>query len=150
MTEWTRRALLLALAGRAAAQKGATFSTDVKVVNLFATVRNKKGEIVHDLTKDDFSLTEDNRPQVIQYFSHESNLPLTLGLLVDTSGSQRRVPAAGRNASVRFPGRVRMADPDPAFIIHFDPAVGPLRAFTRSSDTLERALSRPLHPPRRP
>src|SRR5947209_20000931 len=69
----------------------ATFSTGVKVVNLLATVRNKKGEIVRDLGKDDFLLDEDGRSQEIRYFSQESNLPLTLGLLVDTSGSQRRV-----------------------------------------------------------
>src|SRR5258708_1154985 len=72
-------------------QETATFSTGVKVVNLFANVRNKKGEIVRDLTKDDFVLDEDGRPQTIRYFSQESGLPLTLGLLVDTSGSQRNV-----------------------------------------------------------
>lgn len=140
MTEWTRRALLLALAGRAGAQTAATFSTDVKVVNLFATVRNKKGEIIRDLAKEDFSLTEDDRPQVIQYFSHESNLPLTLGLLVDTSGSQRRVLAAERSASFRFLGQVLRPDQDLAFIIHFDREVELLQDFTASREKLERAL----------
>ena len=70
--------------------ESSTFSTDVKVVNVFATVRDKKGAIVHNLTKTDFVLDEDGRPETIAYFSQESNLPLTLGLLVDTSGSQRR------------------------------------------------------------
>ena len=68
------------------AQKDATFSTGVKVVNVFATVRNRQGQIVRNLTKDDFSLDEDGQPQTIAYFAQESNLPLTLGLLVDTSG----------------------------------------------------------------
>src|SRR5258708_1349898 len=72
-------------------KNAATFSTNVKVVSLFANVRNKNGEIVKDLTKDEFLLDEDGRPQVIRYFSQESGLPLTLGLLVDTSGSQRRL-----------------------------------------------------------
>src|SRR5258706_5965813 len=68
-----------------------TFSAEVKVVNVLATVRNNKGEVVRNLTKDDFTLEEEGRPQAIRYFAQESNLPLTLGLLVDTSGSQRRV-----------------------------------------------------------
>ena len=63
------------------------FSSDVNVVNLFATVR-KSGKIVNNLTKDDFVLTEEGKAQSIKYFSQESNLPLYLGLLVDTSGSQ--------------------------------------------------------------
>ena len=82
----------------------ATFSTGVKVVNLFANVRNKKGEIVRDLTKEDFLLDEDGHPQEIRYFSQESNLPLTLGLLVDTSGSQRRVLYDERRRQFSFPG----------------------------------------------
>src|SRR5665213_581212 len=59
----------------------ATFSADVKVVNVFATVRDKKNQIVHDLTKDDFVVLEDGRPQAIRYFSRESDLPLTVGLM---------------------------------------------------------------------
>lgn len=79
-----------------------TFSAGVKVVNLFATVRDQKGAIVKDLTKNDFILDEDGRPQTIGYFSQESNLPLTVGLLVDTSGSTRRVLPDERMAAYRF------------------------------------------------
>src|ERR1700727_1146399 len=68
-----------------------TFSTGVNVVNVFATVRDKDGHIVSDLAKEDFALQEDGHPQTIAYFSRETDLPLTLGLLVDTSLSQRRV-----------------------------------------------------------
>jgi VWFA-related protein len=70
------------------AQDATTFATDVRVVNLFATVRDAQGRLVHGLTKDDFALSEDGRPQTIRYFSRESGLPLTIGLLVDTSISQ--------------------------------------------------------------
>ena len=66
-------------------------SVDVKVVNVLATVRDKHAQVVRNLTKADFTLEEDGRPQAIRYFTRESNLPLTLGLLVDTSMSQRRV-----------------------------------------------------------
>src|ERR1700685_1070595 len=63
----------------------------VKVVNVLATVRNKKGEIIKNLTKNDFVLSEDDHPQDIKYFLVENDLPVTIGLLVDTSLSQRRV-----------------------------------------------------------
>src|ERR1700727_1880256 len=66
-----------------------TIPVDVKVVTLPVTVRDKKGKIVRDLTKDDFELEEDGKPQSIRYFSQETNLPLTVGLLVDTSMSER-------------------------------------------------------------
>jgi len=65
-----------------------TFTADVNLVNLFATVRDKDSHIVANLNKEDFVLQEDGRPQVIRYFSRENDLPLALGLLVDTSRSQ--------------------------------------------------------------
>jgi VWFA-related protein len=83
-------------------QPDATFSTEVKVVNLLATVLSKNGGIVRNLTKDDFALTENGRPQTIRYFSRETDLPLTLGLMVDTSMSQQRVMKAERGACFRF------------------------------------------------
>src|ERR1700704_36104 len=83
-------ALLSSGACIARAQDEATFTTGVKVVNVLTTVRTRKNEIVRDLTKDDFTLTENGRPQVIRYFSKETDLPLTIGLMVDTSMSQQK------------------------------------------------------------
>ena len=117
-----------------------TFSTGVKVVNLFATVRDKKGQIVRDLTKDDFLLDEDDRPQTIQYFARETNLPLTIGLLVDTSGSTRRVLPDERSASYRFLEQVLREGKDFAFLIHFDFDVELLQDLTGSRKDLEKAL----------
>jgi VWFA-related protein len=117
-----------------------TFSTGVKVVNLFANVRNKKGEIVKDLTKDDFFLDEDGIPQKIRYFSQESGLPLTLGLLVDTSGSQRNLIDEERAASYKFFEQVLREDKDMAFVIHFDFDVELLQDLTNSRKLLEQAL----------
>jgi len=117
-----------------------TFSTGVKVVNLFANVRNKSGGIVKDLTKDDFLLSEDDRSQVIRYFSQESNLPLTLGLLVDTSGSQRRLIDEERAASYRFFEQVLRPEKDVAFVIHFDFDTELLQDITPSRRLLEKAL----------
>src|SRR5690242_5373653 len=87
-------------------QEEATFSTDVKVVNLLATVTNRKGAIIRGLTKRDFALSENGKPQTIRYCSGQSDLPLTLGLMVDTSMSQQRVIEGGRAASFRCLDRV--------------------------------------------
>jgi VWFA-related protein len=120
--------------------KDPTFSTDVKVVNIFATVRDKKGQIMSNLAKDDFTVTEDGRSQTIKYFSRETDLPLTLGLLVDTSLSQRRVLGEEKTASFRFLDRVLRADKDKTFIIHFDHESELLQDLTSSRTDLQRAL----------
>jgi VWFA-related protein len=91
---------------RLLAAQDASFSTTVRVVNILASVRDKKGLIVRGLTKEDFVLEEDGRAQTIKFFSQESDLPLTLGLLVDTSMSQMRVLPQERTASYKFLDRV--------------------------------------------
>ncbi len=126
----------LALAQDAAA----TIAVDVKVVTLPVTVRDKHGKIVADLTKDDFTLQEDGRPQTIKYFSREANLPLTLGLLVDTSRSQTNVLEAERNASRSFLDQMLVQPKDKAFLIHFDREVELLQDLTSSHEKLQAAL----------
>jgi len=118
----------------------ATIAVDVKVVTLPVTVRDKHGKIVRDLTKDDFTLQEDGRPQTIRYFSQESNLPLTLGLLVDTSRSQTNVLDAERNASRSFLDQMLVQAKDKAFLIHFDREVELLQDLTSSREKLQAAL----------
>jgi VWFA-related protein len=118
----------------------ATISVDVKVVTLPVTVRDKHGAIVRDLTKDDFTLQEDGRPQSIRYFSQETNLPLTLGLLVDTSRSQTGVLDAERNASRSFLDQMLVQARDKAFLIHFDREVELLQDMTSSREKLQAAL----------
>jgi VWFA-related protein len=122
-------------------QANTTFSADVKVVNLLATVRDKQGQILRDLTQEDFLLDEDGRPQSISYFSRETDLPLTLGLLVDTSGSERREIPDERRASIRFFEQVMRPDKDQAFVIHFDFEVELLEDLTNSREKLEKALN---------
>jgi VWFA-related protein len=122
-------------------QDAPVFSTEVKVVNVLATVRNKTGSLVGNLNQDDFSLSEDGRPQTIRYFARESGLPLTLGLLVDTSGSQRRVLDAERGASLRFLDRVVREKTDQVFIMQFDSAVQMRQPLTSSVARLDDALA---------
>ena len=109
------------------------------MVNVFATVRDKKGQILNNLNQDDFSLTEDGRPQAIRCFLRETELPLTLGLLVDTSGSERRVIGEERDASDRFLVDVLRPDKDQAFVLHFDREVELLEDLTNSLDKLPKA-----------
>jgi len=122
------------------AKDNPVFSSDVKVVNVLASVRTKSGDIVANLTKDDFILTEDGRPQTIKYFSRETNLPLILGLLVDTSGSQRNVLEEEGTASYRFIDKVLREDLDKTFLAHFDFDTELLQDLTSSKDKLRAAL----------
>src|SRR5882724_10404070 len=117
-----------------------TISVKVKVVNVLATVRDKHGQVIPNLEQSDFTLEEDGRPQTIRYFSQETDLPLTLGLLVDTSMSQRRVLEQERDASYDFLDRVLREDKDMAFVIHFDHEVELLQDLTSSRKKLESTL----------
>jgi VWFA-related protein len=117
------------------------FSTDVKLVNVFATVRDKSsGKIIKDLTQDNFSVDEEGRAQTIKFFEAESSLPLNLGLLVDTSYSQARVLGDERSAGIKFFDQV-LRDKDQAFVIHFDHEIELLQDFTGSRDKLDKALN---------
>lgn len=124
----------------AASSSDAKFSTDVKVVNVLVTVHDKQGKIIADLTKDDFDLSEEGHPQTIRYFTRETDLPLTLGLLIDTSLSQRRVLGEEKDASRTFVEKVLREDRDQTFLIHFDHDTELLQDLTLSRAKLERAL----------
>ena len=122
-------------------QQQPKITVETKIVTVFASVRDKHGEIVSNLTKDDFVLDEDGRPQSINYFARENDLPLTVGLLVDRSLSQRRVLDQERSASSSFIDHsVREDKKDQAFLIHFDREVELLQDLTASRKKLESAL----------
>src|SRR5271163_3866757 len=135
-------AVMLSLAGAPlrSQQQGPTISVNVKLVTMFATVRDKHGALIRNLTKDDFVLQQDGHPQAITYFAPDSDLPLTLGLLVDTSGSQRRVLDQERDASHAFIDHLLREDKDKAFVIHFDREVELLQDLTSSRQKLEASL----------
>jgi VWFA-related protein len=142
----TRRRVLQAAAALCGArflpaQDQPTFTTDVKVVNVLATVRNKTGALIGNLEKDDFALSEDGRSQSIKYFLHETDLPLTLGLMVDTSGSQVKVLDQERGASLRFLDRVFRENKDHVFIMQFDTSVQLRQPLTGSIKKLDDAMA---------
>jgi VWFA-related protein len=133
--------VLLPLAGEPLrSQQAPPISVEVKMVSMLATVRDKHGSLIRNLTKDDFVLEQDGHPQTISYFAKESDLPLTLGLLVDTSMSQRRVLDQERSASHAFLDHVLREDKDKAFVIHFDHEVELLQDLTSSRQKLEASL----------
>jgi VWFA-related protein len=114
-------------------------SVEVKVVTVYATVRDKHEKIVPDLKQEDFVLDEDGHPQTITHFIRETDVPLTLGLLVDTSLSQRRVLDQEKNASYTFLDHM-LSEKDRAFVIHFDREVELLQDLTASHKKLQAAL----------
>ena len=132
--------VLLGSAPLLSQQQGPTISVNVKLVTMFATVRDKRGALIRNLTKDDFALEQDGHPQTITYFAPDSDLPLTLGLLVDTSMSQRRVLDQERDASHAFLDHLLREDKDKAFVIHFDHEVELLQDLTSSRQKLEASL----------
>ena len=120
----------------------AKIAIETKMVTVYASVRDKKGQIVSNLTKEDFRVDEDGRPQAITYFVRENDLPLNVGLLVDTSLSQRRVLADERTASSTFIDHImREEKKDQAFLIHFDREVELLQDLTASRKKLQAALN---------
>ncbi len=114
----------------------------VNLVNLFATVRDKKTKrIVSDLEKNDFKISEDGKDQAIVSFSKDSTLPVTLGLLIDTSGSEQNMLPAEQDAASRFLARVMRKD-DLAMVISFDSDANLLQDFTDDQDRLSRSIHR--------
>jgi VWFA-related protein len=116
-------------------------SVDVDVVNVLAAVRDKKGGLISTLEKGDFTILEDGKPQQIKYFTRETDLPLTIGLLVDVSGSQRNLIDVERRAASSFFSNV-LRKKDMAFLISFGEESELLQDFTASLRLLDEGLSR--------
>ncbi len=112
---------------------------EVAVVNVLCSVRDKRGALVKDLTQEDFEIYEDGKRQQIRYFSRESDLPLTLGLLVDVSRSQERLIEAEKRAAAQFFAQV-LRKQDLAFLISFGSDVQLEQDLTNSQRLLRAAL----------
>jgi VWFA-related protein len=124
-----------------------TINVDARLVNLPVVVRDKKGALIQNLTKDDFTLQVDGKPQAIRYFDKDTNLPLVLGLLVDTSLSQRSVIDDERSASSVFLDQMLTTPKDQAFVIQFASETELLQDLTSSRPKLQAALKEIDTPP---
>lgn len=117
-----------------------TVKVNVNVVQLFFNVTDKKGAPVPNLAKDEFEILEDGQPQTIKYFAAESNLPLAVGILIDSSASQARVLHMEQQVGGEFLSEI-LRDKDLAFVLGFDVRVELLQDFTNSIPALESALN---------
>ncbi|HVN17692.1 MAG TPA: VWA domain-containing protein [Dongiaceae bacterium] len=157
---WFRRILpllaLVALAGPLFAQQAEqqsqsqqsadqnpaeTLKVNVNVVQLFFNVKDKHGALIPNLNKDDFQIFEDGKAQTIKYFTAESNLPLTLGIMIDSSGSQRNVIDMEKEVGGAFLRQI-LTDKDEAYVMSFDITVDLLQDFTRDTHRLQAALNK--------
>jgi VWFA-related protein len=118
-----------------------TIKVNVNVVQLFFNVKDKHGTLIPNLNKTDFDIAEDGKPQTIKYFNAETNLPLTLGILIDASGSQRNVIDMEKEVGGAFLKQI-LTDKDEAFVISFDISVDLLQDFTRDTHRLQAALNK--------
>ncbi len=118
-----------------------TLKVNVNVVQLFFNVKDKHGTLMPNLTKDDFEVLEDNKPQTIKYFTAESNLPLTLGILIDSSGSQINVLDMEKEVGGAFLRQI-LTDKDEAFVIDFNIDASLMQDFTRDVHRLQSALNK--------
>jgi VWFA-related protein len=122
-------------------QQGPALKRTVNLVNLFATVRDKNKRIIGDMKQEDFKILEDNEEQKIAFFSKEVTMPITLGLLIDTSGSETNRLGAEQQAASQFLERV-MKKGDEAMVISFDLDVDLLADFTDDRAQIERAINK--------
>src|SRR5579863_3474535 len=122
------------------AQDEPTIKVDVNLVNVLCSVHNKNNGLIGNLEKKDFQIFEDGKQQEIKYFTRETDLPLTIGLLVDTSGSQERLIDIERRAAYEFFSKV-LRKKDLAFLIQFGAEAELLQDSTNSPRLLQDGLN---------
>jgi len=118
-----------------------TLKARVNLVDLFFTVKDKSGTLVPHLTANQCMATEDKAAQTFKSFEAETDQPLTLGILLDTSGSQQRVLPLEQQAGSQFLEQV-LRKQDEAFLAEFDVNVDLLQDFTNSPHMLARAMEK--------
>lgn len=121
------------------ASVGPTLKVSTDVVNVYAIVKERKGRLIPNLNQEDFEVTEDNAAQTVRYFSRETDTPVTLGLMIDTSPSQGRVLNLEKEEATAFIRQV-LRPKDLAFVLHFDLEVELLQDFTSDLRLLARAI----------
>jgi VWFA-related protein len=117
------------------------FRKNVNVVNVLVTVKDKHGALIPNLTKDHFELLEDGKPQIIKYFSTENDVPITLGLLIDSSKSMERTLPEEKVVASGFLQKV-LTNRDLAFVISFDISVDLLQDLTGDIHLLRSGLNK--------
>jgi VWFA-related protein len=122
-------------------QSVATFRQNVNLVSLYFDVRDKKNLLIPHLTRDDCQVFEDRQPQKLKNFVAEVDQPLTLGILLDTSGSQQNVLPLEQEAGSEFLKRI-LRQKDQAFLVSFDVDIDLLSDFTSNAGVLARDMQK--------
>ncbi|HXK01301.1 MAG TPA: VWA domain-containing protein [Verrucomicrobiae bacterium] len=117
-----------------------TLKVDVDVVSILASVRDKKNALIPNLEKNDFTVLEDGKAQTIKYFTRETDLPLTIGLLIDVSRSQENLIDIERRAAAQFFSSV-LRKKDMAFLISFGEECELLQDYTGSVRLLTEGMN---------
>jgi len=117
-----------------------TLKVNVNIVQLFFNVKDKHGALIPNLTKDDFEIYEDGQQQTLKYFTAETNLPLTIGMLIDSSGSQLRVLDMEKEVGGAFLKQI-LTDKDEAYVMDFNIDASLVQDFTRDVQRLQKALN---------
>jgi len=131
---------LLALLPPVSAAQVTTFHVDVKLVNIFVNVTDHNGAIVGGLTRDDFAVFEDGRPQEIAVFERQSEVPLNLILAIDTSGSVQKDMSEEAAAARRFAHAI-LRPQDQMSVLQFATNVRELTPFTSNLSQIDHALN---------
>jgi VWFA-related protein len=121
-------------------EPAATLKVNVNVVQLFFNVKDKHGALIPNMTKDDFEIFEDGQQQTLKYFTPETNLPLTLGMLIDSSGSQLRVLDMEKEVGGAFLKQI-LTDKDLAYVLDFNIDASLVQDYTRDVQRLQKALN---------
>jgi VWFA-related protein len=121
------------------AQDAPTIKVDVDVVNILFNVRDKRGGLIGNLEKNDFTISEEGKQQDIKYFNRETDLPLTIGLLIDVSASQGNLIEIEKDAASQFFSQV-IRKQDLAFLISFGEDADLLQDYTNSPKLLRQGL----------
>ena len=118
-----------------------TFVRRVEEVNVIFTVTDKRGRFIKDLRKQDFAILDDKRPaEAVRNFAAETNLPLRVGLLVDSSNSIRSQFKFEQEAAIEFLNQIVRVSVDRAFIVSFDSTVEVTQDFTNDPEKLNRGI----------
>lgn len=117
-----------------------TLKVNVNIVQLFFNVKDKHGALIPNMTKDDFEIYEDGQQQTLKYFTPETNLPLTIGMLIDSSGSQLRVLDMEKEVGGAFLKQI-LTDKDEAYVLDFNIDASLVQDFTRDVQRLQKALN---------
>src|SRR5438034_2413848 len=123
-------------------QSGQTFRTEVNLVDVLFTVLNRRNKLVPDLEQGDFKVFDEGKPQDIRYFSKQSDLPLRIGMLLDTSNSIRDRIKFEQDASINFLFSVLRRNKDEAFVMTFDDEPQIVQAFTGDAGALRDQITK--------